>query len=64
MLDNNLVKMMRENKKQYIRQKKIENKYVMKPVNIKCSNKIYSKNIDNNKLERFNYYVENVMWLI
>jgi len=64
MSSNNLEIRLKEHKQSYIRQIKIENKYVMKPVNIKCSNKIFSKNIDDNKLERFNYYVENVMWLI
>ena len=64
MSDNNLVKKIRENKKQYIRQKKIENNYVMKPVNVKFSNKVCSKNIFDSKQELFNHYVEYVMWLI
>ena len=64
MSSNNVEIRLKEHKQSYIRQIKIENNYIMKPVNINSSNKIYSKNIDSNKLERFNYYVENVMWLI
>ena len=64
MSSNNVEIRLKEHKQSYIRQIKIENNYIMKPVNINSSNKNYSKNIDGTKLERFNYYVENVMWLI
>ena len=64
MSSNNLEIRLKEHKQSYIRQIKIENNYIMKPVKINYSNKIYSKNIDGNKLDRFNYYVENVLWLI